>query len=107
MSESALKRRFWGNFCYACHGLVLLSFTLSVSRASFTSFATWKSNIPTHMKSAPFSNAYLNPSYGCIAPAPRTLNPIHGFFTFFMKSIVICGVSAQTESFLGIGPADQ
>ena len=37
--------------------------------------------MPTQMKSAPFSNAYLNPDSGLMAPAARTLKAIHGFET--------------------------
>ena len=41
--------------------------------ATATFSATWKSNMPTTAKSAPFWKAYLNPSFGWIAPAASTL----------------------------------
>src|SRR5512133_308424 len=77
-------------FHYALHSR--LRFTLPrISITIFTSSTTWKSNIPTQMKSAPFSNAHLNPSFGSIAPAANTLKPITGTFVLFTKSTVLSG----------------
>lgn len=50
----------------------------------FTFSTIWKSNMPTQMASAPLLNAYGKPSRGWMAPAPSTLNAIHGCFTVGM-----------------------
>ena len=56
-----------------------------------TSSDTWKSNMPTAAKSAPFSKAYVNPWRGGMAPAARTFYAIHGRFTPDMNPITRCG----------------
>ena len=58
---------------YEYHCLSLEIFSFSRLTAIFTSSTTWKSNMPTQQKSAPFSKAYRKPSFGWIAPAPNTL----------------------------------
>ena len=49
---------------YALQGRCLSILPLRIFFAMMASSITWKSNIPTHAKSAPFSKACLNPSRG-------------------------------------------
>ena len=63
-----------------------MCFTIRLTSSQFD--LTWKSNIPTAMKSAPLRKAWEKPSLGRIAPAANTLKAIHGFRTVFMKATV-------------------
>ena len=57
----------------AIQGLIRSGKSVRTSLMILASSTIWKSNIPTQAKSAPFSKAYLKPSFGEMAPAPRTL----------------------------------
>src|ERR1039458_3176661 len=71
--EQEMKTR-----AYTAHFRSRRSCCCTTSRTNPTFCSTWKSYIPTLMKSAPFLKAKSKPSWGRMRPAPRTLKAIHG-----------------------------